>query len=281
MYNTLIQAHTLESHLSGPDWVIVDCQYDLADKNAGYQSYLAGHIPGAVYAGLHKDLSGGKPVTDCGRHPVPSTQELEEKLSALGIGNRSQVVAYDRSGGAFAARLWWLLRHAGHDRAAVLDGGLDAWLQAGCELDRKQPQPVAGNFKAEINSGRLVRMHEVATIPRLVDSREPKRYSGETEPLDRVGGHIPGARNRYWKDNLDEQGKILPPGRLRAALGDVYGDAQPEDVTFYCGSGVTACHNLLAAVHAGYPLPRLYAGSWSEWCSDPARPVAVGAEPGG
>ena len=281
MYNTLIQAHTLNGRLSDPDWVIVDCQYDLMDRNAGYQSYLAGHIPGAVYAGLHKDLSGSQPVTDCGRHPVPSTEELEEKFSAMGIEDRSQVVVYDRSGGAFAARLWWLLHYAGHDRAAVLDGGLGAWRQAGYELDTKEPQAVAGNFKAMINTGRLVRVHEVATIPRLIDSREPKRYRGETEPLDRVGGHIPGALNRYWKDNLDEQGKFLPPDRLRPALGDIYGDAQPEDVTFYCGSGVTACHNLLAAVHAGYPLPRLYAGSWSEWCSDPARPVAVGYESGG
>ena len=281
MYNTLIQAHTLNGRLSDPDWVIVDCQYDLTDKNAGYQSYLAGHIPGAVYAGLHKDLSGSQPVTDCGRHPVPSTQELEEKLSAMGIENRSQVVVYDRSGGAYAARLWWLLHYAGHERAAVLDGGLDAWRQAGYELEAKQPQAVAGNFRAVINTGRLVRVHEVPSIPRLIDSRAPERYSGETEPLDRVGGHIPGALNRYWKDNLDGQGKFLPPERLRPALGDMYGDAQPEDVTFYCGSGVTACHNLLAAVHAGYPLPRLYAGSWSEWCSDPARPVAVGYEAGG
>lgn len=281
MYNTLIQAHTLNGRLPDPDWVIVDCQYDLADKDAGYQSYLAGHIPGAVYAGLHKDLSGSQPVTDCGRHPVPSTEELEEKLSAMGIENRSQVVVYDRSGGAFAARLWWLLHYAGHDRAAVLDGGLGAWAQAGYELDTEQPQAIAGNFKAMIDNGRLVRVHEVATIPRLIDSREPKRYRGETEPLDRVGGHIPGALNRYWKDNLDEQGKFLPPDSLRPALGDVYGDAQPADVAFYCGSGVTACHNLLAAVHAGYPLPRLYAGSWSEWCSDPARPVAVGYEAGG
>lgn len=281
MYNTLIQAHTLNGRLSDPDWVIVDCQYDLADKNAGYRYYLAGHIPGAVYAGLHKDLSGSQPVTDCGRHPVPSTEELEEKFSAMGIENRSQVVVYDRSGGAYAARLWWLLHYAGHDRAAVLDGGLDAWTQAGYELEAKQPRAVAGNFKAVIDTGRLVRVHEVPTVPRLIDSRAPKRYSGETEPLDRVGGHIPGALNRYWKDNLDEQGKFLPPDSLRPALGGIYGDAQPEGVTFYCGSGVTACHNLLAAVHAGYPLPKLYAGSWSEWCSDPARPVAVGYESGG
>ena len=281
MYNTLIQAQTLNGRLSDPDWKIVDCRYELADKDAGYQSYLAGHIPGAVHAGLHNDLSGSQPVTDCGRHPVPPPADLEDKLSGMGIDNRTQVVAYDQSGGAFAARLWWLLRYAGHDRAAVLDGGLDAWTQAGYGLETKEPDVIAGRFKARIDAGRLVRLPEVETVARLVDSREPARYRGETEPLDRVGGHIPGALNRYWKDNLDEQGKFLPPARLRPALGDVYGDAQQEDVTFYCGSGVTACHNLLAAVYAGYPLPRLYAGSWSEWCSDPARPVAVGYEAGG
>ncbi len=281
MYNTLIEAQTLAGRLSDPDWIIADCRYDLADKRAGYLSYQEGHIPGAVYAGLHNDLSGSRPVTDCGRHPMPSAGELEEKLSAMGIHNHSQVVAYDESGGAFAARLWWLLRYAGHEKAAVLDGGLDAWRQAGFALETKQPEIVAGTFKASPNSGRLAIVQEISTISRLVDSREPARYSGDTEPIDRVGGHIPGALNHHWKDNLDEQGKFLPPARLKTVFKDIYADAKSDDVTFYCGSGVTACHNLLSAVHAGYPLPRLYAGSWSEWSSDPARPVAVGPEPGG
>ena len=281
MYNTLIDAQTLGGRLSGPDWIIADCSYDLADKQAGYRSYLAGHIPGAVYAGLHSDLSGSRPATDCGRHPVPPVGELEEKLSAMGINNHSQVVAYDRSGGAFAARLWWLLRYAGHDGAAVLDGGLGAWRKAGYCLETKEPGIVTGCFKARPESGRLVKLHEVPALSCLVDSREPSRYRGETEPVDRVGGHIPGALNHYWKDNLDGQGKVLPPDRLGEIFCEIYAGAQAEDVTFYCGSGVTACHNLLAAVHAGYPLPRLYAGSWSEWCSDPGRPVATGPDPGG
>lgn len=281
MHNTLIEAQTLHGRLSDPDWIIVDCRYDLADKDAGYRSYLAGHIPGAVHAGLHNDLSSSRPVTDCGRHPVPSPQDLEGKLSAMGIDNRTQVVAYDQSGGVFAARLWWLLRYAGHDRAAVLDGGLDAWTQAGFELDAQQPRAVAGSFRAQSDAGRLVRLADVGTVARMVDSREPARYRGETEPIDRTGGHIPGAVNHYWKDNLDEQGKFLVPERLRRIFRDIYAGTEPEDVTFYCGSGVSACHNLLAAVHAGYPLPRLYAGSWSEWCSDPARPVAAGPEAGG
>ena len=279
MYNTLIEAQTVYKHLARPDWTFVDCQYDLMDKDAGYRSYLAGHIPGAVYAGLHSDLSG-QPDTDCGRHPVPSREVLETKLSAMGISNHKQVVAYDNSGGTFAARLWWLLNYAGHTRVAVLDGGLNAWKQAGYKLENNEEQAVTGCFKAVLNGAALVRVNEVATVPRLIDSREPDRYTGRTEPIDSVAGHIPGAMNHFWKKNLDDQGRFLNPERLRHTFQGVYTGTQAEDVVFYCGSGVSACHNLLAAVHAGYPLPRLYAGSWSEWSSDPDRPVAVGVEAG-
>ena len=279
MYNTLIEAGTVYKHLAGPDWTFVDCQYDLADKNAGYRSYLAGHIPGAVYASLHKDLSG-QPDTDYGRHPVPSRGALETTFSTMGISNHKQVVAYDNSGGTFAARLWWLLNYAGHTRVAVLDGGLNAWTQAGYNLKNNEEHAVMGSFKAVLNGAALVRLNEVATVPRLIDSREPDRYAGKTEPIDSVAGHIPGAINHFWKNNLDGQGKFLTPERLGQALREVYSGTRAEDVVFYCGSGVSACHNLLAAVHAGYPLPGLYAGSWSEWCSDPSRPVAVGIEAG-
>ena len=279
MYNTLIEAGTVYKHLAGPDWTFVDCQYDLADKNAGYRSYLAGHIPGAVYASLHKDLSG-QPDTDCGRHPVPSRGALETTFSTMGISNHKQVVAYDNSGGTFAARLWWLLNYAGHTRVAVLDGGLNAWKQAGYNLKNNEEYAVMGSFKAVLNGAALVKLNEVATVPRLIDSREPDRYAGKTEPIDSVAGHIPGAINHFWKNNLDGQGKFLAPERLGQALREVYSGTRAEDVVFYCGSGVSACHNLLAAVHAGYPLPGLYAGSWSEWCSDPSRPVVVGIEAG-
>ena len=275
MYNTLIEAETVHKHLAGSGWTFVDCQYDLADKNAGYLSYLAGHIPGAVYASLHRDLSG-QPDTDCGRHPVPSRGALETTFSAMGISNHKQVVAYDNSGGTFAARLWWLLNYAGHTRVAVLDGGLNAWKQAGYELENNEEHAVMGSFKAVLNGAALVRVNEVATVARLVDSREPDRYAGKTEPIDSVAGHIPGAINHFWKNNLDGQGKILAPERLGQALREVYSGTRAEDVVFYCGSGVSACHNLLAAVHAGYPLPGLYAGSWSEWCTDPGRPVETG-----
>ncbi len=281
MYNTLIDAATVNRQHADPDWLVVDCQYDLVDKRAGYQRYLAGHIPGAVYADLHRDLSSPHPVTDRGRHPLPSQEQLERQFSALGISNHKQVVAYDNSGGAFAARLWWLLNYAGHERVAVLDGGLNVWQQAGYATDTTATQSAGGSFQAVLNSGRLVRLHEVEAVPRLVDSREAPRYAGEVEPIDPVAGHIPGAHNRQWKDNLDAQGKFLPPERLQQAFAELYAGVAATEVTFYCGSGVSACHNLLAAVHAGYPLPRLYAGSWSEWCADPARPVAVGADPGG
>ena len=281
MYNTLIESDTLNRHLAYPDWLVMDCQYDLMDKGAGYRSYLAGHIPGAVYADLHRDLSSPHPVTDRGRHPLPSGEQLAQTFSTLGISNHKQVVAYDNSGGAFAARLWWLLNYAGHERVALLDGGLKAWREAGHEVDTAVPEVTAGDFKVSLNHERLVRVHEVEGVARLVDSREAPRYAGEVEPIDPVAGHIPGALNRQWKDNLDAQGRFLPPERLRQIFGDLYAGVQAEEVTFYCGSGVTACHNLLSAVHAGYPLPRLYAGSWSEWCSDPTRPVAVGHEPGG
>ncbi|MCY4210465.1 MAG: sulfurtransferase [Gammaproteobacteria bacterium] len=279
MYNTLIDAQTLALHRAAPDWLVVDCQYDLTDKSAGYQRYLTEHVPGAVYADLQRDLSSPHPVTDRGRHPMPSVAQLERQLSALGVSNHKQVVAYDNAGGAFAARLWWLLNYAGHERVAVLDGGLQAWQQAGYATAATETQVTDGRFTATLNSGRLVQLQEVHAVPRLVDSREAPRYAGAAEPIDPVAGHIPGAWNRPWKDNLDAQGKFQSPQRLWQAFAGLYADVAALDVTFYCGSGVSACHNLLAAVHAGYPLPRLYAGSWSEWCADPARPVAVGCEP--
>lgn len=280
MYNSLIETQAAHRHLDDGDWAFVDCQYDLADKNAGYRSYLASHIPGAVYASLHEDLSSRQPVTDCGRHPVPSAEAMGKTFSALGIAGHKQVVAYDNSGGVFAARLWWLLNYAGHNRVAVLDGGLGAWEQAGYKTEKSESRAVAESFRATLDNRALVRLEEVEAVPRLIDSREPDRYAGKTEPLDTVAGHIPGAVNHYWKSNLDDRGKFLAPDRLREVFRELYQGTRAEDVAFYCGSGVSACHNLLAAVHAGFPLPGLYAGSWSEWCADPARAIAVGIEPG-
>jgi len=277
MYDTLIEPEVLYDCLHNTDWLIVDCQYVLTDKDAGYQSYAHGHIPGSIYASIHRDLSGA-PVTDKGRHPVPAPDVLQGRFSRMGISKQTQVVAYDNSAGVFAARLWWLLKYMGHKGTAVLNGGLNGWRQAGFPVEQKHNDCTAGDFTADVNTGALVRLDEVISAPCLIDSREPPRYAGEIEPIDPVAGHIPGAKNYYWKNNLDEQGRFLPPEEIRRALERVYAGFAPEDIVFYCGSGVSACHNLLAATHAGYPLPGLYAGSWSEWCTDPQRSIAVGFE---
>lgn len=279
MYATLIDCRSLKASLGREDWVVVDTRFDLADKTAGYRAYLEGHIPGAVYADLEKDLSG--PVgAATGRHPVPDAAQLTEVFSRLGIGPDTQVVAYDDAGGSIAARLWWLLRYLGHDAAAVLDGGWGEWLGQGLAAESGQPpgRPAAA-FQGRPRHAWLVTAATVPAAARLIDSREPARYSGEREPIDPVAGHIPGAVNYFWKRNLDENGRFRPAEEIRRDLLAVLAGAPVEEAVFYCGSGVTACHNLLAAARAGLPAPRLYGGSWSEWCRDPRRPVAVSASP--
>jgi thiosulfate/3-mercaptopyruvate sulfurtransferase len=277
MFETLIEPSELAVHLGDPDWRVVDCRNALHDAEAGYRAWLESHIPGAVYASLRDDLSG-PPISDRGRHPLPGVERMNEVMSRLGIDAAVQVVAYDDSAGSFAARLWWLLRWLGHRNVAILDGGLQAWVASGYPLDSRQDAPRHRAFAGRASADRVLGVAEVPLARLLIDSRDPQRYRGEQEPLDPVAGHIPGARNRYWKSNLDDRGCFLPAPRLRAQLLELYGDVPPEQVAFYCGSGVTACHNILAAVHAGLPFPRLYAGSWSEWCSDPRRPVATGAD---
>ncbi len=276
MYSTIIQAQVLNQYLYDPAWAIFDCRYDLMNKPQGYRDYLHSHVPGAVYADLHDDLSG-PPVTDHGRHPLPTPDRLCQVFSSFGIGKESQVVVYDSSSGSIAARLWWLLRYMGHEAVAVLDGGWQSWQTSGyaTESGERKNQPAV--FTGEPNKGWLVTMKAVRSLPLLVDSREPGRYRGELEPIDPVAGHIPGAVNHYWQENLDEVGYFLAPQQLRQKLALLYGDIPEQEVTFYCGSGVTACHNLLAAAHAGFSIPRLYAGSWSEWCSVSGQPVAKGA----
>ncbi len=277
MHDTLIEAQTLYDHLHDKDWLIIDCQYDLMDKEAGYPAYARGHIPGAIYASIHKDLSGA-PAAGKGRHPVPSPEVLVRRFSKMGVSTQTRVVAYDNSAGVFAARLWWLLTYMGHSSVAVLNGGLNSWREAGFAVEQKHNPWSHSHFTANINEGALIRLDDVSSAPRLIDAREPERYSGETEPIDPVAGHIPGAKNYYWKNNLDEQGRFLSAREIKRALEPMYSGVAPEDLVFYCGSGVSACHNLMAAMYAGYPLPGLYAGSWSEWCADPTRPLAVGFE---
>jgi len=274
MYSTIVSVDTLNQNLDDPAWVIIDCRYDLADSNAGYRSYLDEHISRAMYANLKHDLSG-PPVTDHGRHPMPTPERLNNLFSTLGISHDCQVVAYDGSFGSVAARLWWLLRYMGHMHVCVLDGGWQAWSRSGYtteQLERSNPKT---RFRGEPRQDWLVNIDEVISSPRLVDAREPTRFHGEQEPIDPIAGHIPGAVNHYWRNNLDAEGMFLPPQRLKHLFHDLYAGIAPEQVVFYCGSGVTACHDILAAVHAGLVCPRLYAGSWSEWCSDGGRPIAT------
>lgn len=276
---TIIDAHSLHQRLSDAALVVVDTRFNLMDVDEGRTAYLDAHIPGAVYAHLDDDLSG-PPLTDSGRHPLPSPESLRALFSRLGVSAETQVVAYDQRDGMVAARLWWLLRYMGHDAVAVLDGGFKAWTAAGFATASGAESRATSAFHGEPRRDWLVTVDEVPAVRRLVDARDPRRYRGEHEPLDAVAGHIPGAVNHFYADNLDDQGCFLSPEALAQRFADTLAGAHAGEAVYYCGSGVTACHDLLAASHAGLPPGRLYVGSWSEWCSDPQRPVATGERPG-
>jgi thiosulfate/3-mercaptopyruvate sulfurtransferase len=278
MYKTIICTDELLPHVHDHNWIVIDCRYDLADPGSGHRAYMESHISDAIYADLHDDLSG-EPLTDHGRHPLPGVDKLRRVFSSYGITKDTQVVAYDASSGAFAARLWWLLRYMGHDAVAVLNGGWQAWQSENMETESGPGSTTGAIFDGQPRSEWLVTIDEVAGLPCLVDSREAARYLGEMEPVDPVAGHIPGAINHCWKENLAENGHFLAPNQLQQQFNQIYTDTPAEQVVFYCGSGVTACHNLLAVSHAGLPAARLYAGSWSEWCSQADRPIATGPEP--
>ncbi len=277
VFTTLIDKKTLADHLQTPNWIIVDCSYDLVDKNAGRNSYLESHIKGAVFADVRDDLSG-PPVTDHGRHPLPTEDALNRLFSQLGINRDSQVIVYDNAYACFAGRLWWMLRYMGHEAVAVLDGGLQNWEQAGLPVAAGEEKNTQTNYKGGANTDWLVTIDSVPVAELLIDSRDPQRYRGEVEPLDKAAGHIPGAINRFWKNNLDDSGFFKDSDQLRKEFDMCFGGTDVNRTVFYCGSGVTACHNLLAVAHAGLGSPRLYAGSWSDWCADPGRPVATGED---
>lgn len=280
---TLIRAEELAPLLGDARLCIFDCRFDLARPAYGRTAYLDEHLPGAIYADLNTDLAG--PVTArSGRHPLPSPAAFEARLRAWGLNADSRVVAYDDSNGAYAARLWWMLRWVGHDDVAVLDGGMRRWLQLGLPLTEDVPAPAPGRFVARPRSAMAVTASAVlaaAADPaaRILDARAPERYRGDVEPIDKVAGHVPGARNHPFGASLDPQGLFLPPETLHDALEASLDGIAPQSAIVYCGSGVTACHVLLALEHAGLAGARLYPGSWSEWSSDPARPVATGATP--
>jgi len=277
-YRTLITAPELRSLIDGDAApVLLDCNFDLVDPAAGAQAYARGHLPGAVHADLERDLSGAKTGRN-GRHPLPDRDALAATAGGWGVAPGVPVVAYDAQGAACAARAWWLLRWLGHEAVAVLDGGLAAWLAAGGALVReapptrpRPPYPAGAPAMPTIDADTV--LAALGRIP-LLDARAPERFRGDVETIDPVAGHIPGARLRFFKDNLQADGRFKPAAALRAEF-DALGGA-PAGWVHACGSGVTACHNLLAMAHAGLDGGRLYPGSWSEWCADPARPVARG-----
>jgi len=282
MYTTLISAPDLAAHIDDPDWLVVDCRHDLVNLAFGREAYAAGHLPGAVFADMESELSGPKRGDDGvfrGRHPLPEKDALVETLRSWGVNDATQVVAYDAHGGMYAARLWWLLRWIGHEAAAVLDGGLPAWQAIGQPVVTEVAARPRGAIEARAPFVPTVTVAEVlenieSAKRTVVDARAADRFRGENETVDPVGGHIPGAKNRFFKDNLQADGRFKAPAQLREEFEGVIG--APQDAIMQCGSGVTACHNLLALEVAGMPGAALYPGSWSEWSADPARPVAKG-----
>src|SRR5687767_3235040 len=278
MHTTIVSTDLLAAHLD--DWAIVDCRFDLQNEHWGRDEYRLAHIPGAVYAGLNADLSG-TPNGSNGRHPLPPIEALTATFRRFGIDRSTQVVAYDQDAGPYASRLWWMLRYMGHDAVAVLDGGWAKWTREGRPTRSGNETRAATSFAGQPRPELIVGVDRVAgavSDPKtlLVDARAPERFEGQSESLDRVAGHIPGAINRFFKQNVGPGGTFLPSDPLRAALRQTLGTHAPEHSIMYCGSGVTACHNLLALEHAGLPGAKLYPGSWSEWCADPDRPVATG-----
>lgn len=279
-FTTLIDPATLAARLGDPRVVVVDCRFELADPAAGERAYLAAHIPGAVFADLERDLSGPKTPTT-GRHPLPAPDQLTATFRRLGIAPSLQVVAYDQDAGGFASRLWWLLRWLGHDAVAVLDGGFARWVEEGRDTRSGRDTRAATTFTGTPRDGFVMSASAVAALQeqpagwRLIDARAPERYRGDVEPIDPVAGHIPGAVNHPFLRNVSN-GRFRSPEDLRAEFAALLGDVPPARTVCYCGSGVTACQNLLALEHAGLGGGKLYAGSWSEWVTDPTRPVERG-----
>lgn len=280
MHTTVVSTTELAQHLDDPDWIVFDCRFTLTDGEAGRRAYQHGHIPGARYAHLDEDLSS--PITSStGRHPLPDPQALADRLSQWGVDGSKQVVVYDDSFGSMAVRLWWLLRWLGHDAVALLDGGLPGWMRQKLPMTAElpvikpaqfipRPQDAMWADAAEVDQAR----QDAARL--VIDARPEQRFRGEQEMLDKVAGHIPGSINWTFEENIDFDGTYLPADELREAYLELLNDRPPQEVIHTCGSGVTACHNVLAMEIAGLPGSKLYPGSWSEWITDPSRPVATG-----
>ncbi len=280
-WTTIIGSDDLAVHVGNPDWVVCDCRFSLTDPGAGRRAYNAGHIPGARYVDLDRDLAGPRTDTS-GRHPLPNPAALAQLLGEWGTDERVQVVAYDDAGGTIAARLWWLLRWLGHEAVAVLDGGWSRWCAEQRDTSSTIPTPRQRRFeprpdtRAWLSTDALAQLVQGGAIT-LVDARSRERFRGDQEPMDPVAGHVPGALNRPCLDNLDPTGRMRTAAHLRDEFARLLaGSGAP--VVHMCGSGITACHNQLAMAVAGLPASRLYVGSWSEWIRDPRRPIATGAD---
>jgi thiosulfate/3-mercaptopyruvate sulfurtransferase len=281
-YTTIVARDILQRHLQDPGWIIFDCRFNLAAPAAGEAAYRESHIPGARYAHLERDLSAPKTAVT-GRHPLPDPEQLARKLGDWGVNNRKQVIAYDGAGGVIAARLWWLIRWLGHNAVAVLDGGFNRWCEEERPVNAEPPQIEPAEFKASLvadawDDSAYVERNLAEQNYIVLDARAAPRFAGEQEPIDPVAGHIPGAVNRPFDMNLDAHGDFRPPVELRQTFCDLLANMEPERIVHMCGSGVTACHNLLAMEAAGLCGSRLYVGSWSEWITDPRRPRATGKD---
>lgn len=282
-YGTLISAANLLALQNNGDCLIIDCRFDLSDTEKKHSEYLQSHIPGAFYAHLDEQLSS--PIRpDSGRHPMPDIEQLTRWLAGCGFDGSQQVVVYDDSSGAMASRLWWLLKCLGHESVALLDGGWQAWLGAGFQTGADIPQSNPGDYTARLDTDSVVSSAHIfsalkdshSSSLQLVDVRSNERFIGAVEPIDPIAGHVPGAINMPLTDNLDEQGCYRSTQQLEAMYRPLLQQHSARDLVFMCGSGVTACHSVLAMVHAGYEMPRVYAGSWSEWIRDCNRPRATG-----
>lgn len=276
-HSILVSTAELAANLQNPAWVICDCRHDLMDTEKGRRAYQESHIPGAQFLHLDEDLSGAKTGRN-GRHPLPDPVALAARLSKIGVDSSKRVIGYDDTGGPYAARLWWTLTWLGHPGAAILDGGIAAWVREGRPVTADVPRATPAYFVPRPKHDKRVEVGDVlASLSSkktlIVDARAQDRFQGLTEPIDPVAGHIPGARNRFFKDNLTADGLFKSPEQLRGEFLALLGERSADQVVNQCGSGVTACHNLFAMELAGLTGSKLYPGSWSEWCADPARPV--------
>ena len=277
-HTTLISVVHLAKHLDDPAFVIFDCRHELTNPESGVKAYAQSHVPNALFAHLDRDLAA--PLTGRnGRHPLPDPSVFAGWLARMGVSNDKQVIGYDNAGGVYGSRLWWMLRWIGHQSVAVLDGGWQAWLAAGqpvtAEVRIPKPAKFTGKPEKSAVDAKYVLEHLQSPDMVLIDARANDRYHGQNETIDPIGGHIPGAHNRFFKDNLTPQGFFKSPEQLRDEFKPFVGNGSPQQVVSQCGSGVTACHNLLAMEIAGLKGGRLYPGSWSEWIADPSRPRAT------